>query len=57
MRNNGGGSLSDVVDMTGLFTGAGPVVQVRTSGKPFYDAFSKAGEAIIYRTACYYGQR
>jgi carboxyl-terminal processing protease len=32
LRNNGGGSLTDVVDMVGLFTGAGPVVQVRGSG-------------------------
>ena len=28
LRNNGGGSLSDVVDMAGIFTGTGPVVQV-----------------------------
>jgi carboxyl-terminal processing protease len=31
LRNNGGGSLSDVVDMAGLFTGNGPVVQVKSS--------------------------
>lgn len=30
LRNNGGGSLHDVVDMTGLFVGNGPMVQVRT---------------------------
>lgn len=29
LRNNGGGSLEEAVNMTGLFTGAGPVVQVR----------------------------
>lgn len=29
LRNNGGGSLSDAVDMTGLFIDKGPVVQVR----------------------------
>ena len=29
LRFNGGGSLSDVVDMTGLFIDKGPVVQVR----------------------------
>lgn len=29
LRNNGGGSLSDVVDMTGLFIEKGPVVQVK----------------------------
>ncbi len=32
LRNNGGGSLTDVVDMAGLFVGKGPVVQVRASG-------------------------
>lgn len=30
LRFNGGGSLNDVVDMTGLFVGPGPVVQVKT---------------------------
>ena len=30
LRNNGGGSLRDVVDMTGLFIDEGPVVQVKT---------------------------
>ncbi len=29
LRNNGGGSLSDVVDMVGLFIEKGPVVQVK----------------------------
>lgn len=29
LRNNGGGSLSDVVEMAGIFIGSGPVVQVR----------------------------
>lgn len=32
LRNNGGGSLTDVVDMAGIFIGKGPVVQVRGSG-------------------------
>ena len=30
LRNNGGGSLSDVVDMSGLFINSGPIVQVKT---------------------------
>ena len=30
LRNNGGGSLSDVVDMSGLFINNGPIVQVKT---------------------------
>jgi len=32
LRNNGGGSLPDVVDMTGLFIKDGPVVQVKSRG-------------------------
>jgi len=31
LRDNGGGSLSDVVDMAGIFIDNGPVVQVRSS--------------------------
>ncbi len=31
LRNNGGGSLSEAVELTGLFTGKGPVVQVRNA--------------------------
>ena len=31
LRNNGGGSLVDAVDITGLFIEAGPVVQVKNS--------------------------
>ncbi len=35
LRNNGGGSLRDVVEMVGLFVDRGPVVQVRDrDGKP-----------------------
>ncbi len=33
LRNNGGGSLRDVVDMTGLFIEEGPVVQVKSRGR------------------------
>ena len=32
LRNNGGGALDEAIEMTGLFTGKGPVVQVRESG-------------------------
>lgn len=32
LRNNGGGSLADVIEMAGIFLGKSPVVQVRTSG-------------------------
>ena len=31
LRNNGGGSLSEAIDLTGLFIGKGPVVQVRAA--------------------------
>ncbi len=33
LRNNGGGSLSDVVDMAGIFIDQGPVVQVKSAGQ------------------------
>ena len=32
LRNNGGGSLSEAIDLTGLFIKEGPVVQVKNSG-------------------------
>ena len=31
LRNNGGGSLSEAIDLSGLFVGKGPVVQVRNA--------------------------
>lgn len=36
LRNNGGGSLQDVVEMAGLFIETGPIVQVKgRQGKPY----------------------
>lgn len=36
IRNNGGGSLGEVINMVGLFIKGGPVVQVKSpSGKPY----------------------
>ena len=32
LRNNGGGSLSEAIELTGLFIEQGPVVQVRSAG-------------------------
>jgi len=32
LRNNGGGSLSEAIELTGLFIPQGPVVQVRSAG-------------------------
>lgn len=46
LRNNGGGSLSDVVDMVGLFVGPGPVVQVKSSGNQSITLKSKT--PLIY---------
>ena len=40
LRNNGGGALQTVVDMTGLFIETGPIVQVKSIGnrkKVLYD--------------------
>lgn len=31
LRNNGGGSLTEAIDLTGLFVGKGPVVQQRNA--------------------------
>ena len=36
LRNNGGGSLRDVVDMTGLFIKKGPIVQVKPNNRGAY---------------------
>ena len=33
LRNNGGGSLQDVIKMTGLFIEDGPIVQVKANGR------------------------
>ena len=39
LRNNGGGSLPDAVEMAGLFVKDGPIVQVRSAGeKPYVKA-------------------
>ncbi len=32
LRYNGGGSLPEAISLTGLFTGAGPIVQVKDAG-------------------------
>ena len=41
LRNNGGGSLDDVVKMGGLFIDQGPIVQVKEKGRQA----SRYGEA------------
>jgi len=47
LRNNGGGSLQTVVDMTGLFIKEGPVVQVKSSGKK-KDVLKDTDSSIIW---------
>jgi carboxyl-terminal processing protease len=47
LRNNGGGSLPEVVDMAGLFIEKGPIVQVKTkNGRPYI--FEDENSSISY---------
>jgi carboxyl-terminal processing protease len=46
LRNNGGGSLADVVEMAGIFLGKSPVVQVRSSGNNIISHTSRIAEPI-----------
>lgn len=46
VRNNGGGSLADVIDMAGIFLGRYPIVQVRTSGNNIMPYRSRQSEPI-----------
>ncbi len=46
LRNNGGGSLAEATDLTGLFIDTGPVVQVRNaSGRVEQESDRRAGSA------------
>ncbi len=46
LRGNGGGSLSEAIELTGLFIGSGPVVQQRNAqGKVWVDS-SKRAKAV-----------
>ncbi|MFG6490264.1 carboxy terminal-processing peptidase [Roseateles sp. BYS78W] len=46
LRNNGGGSLREAVDLTGLFVGKGPVVQTRNAkGEISVEKYADAGPA------------
>ncbi len=47
LRNNTGGSLSDVVDMTGLFIEEGPIVQVKPKNRKAY-VHSDTDESVQY---------
>lgn len=47
LRNNGGGSLMDVVDMAGLFIDQGPIVQVRSRyGDP--QVLEDTDKSVVY---------
>jgi carboxyl-terminal processing protease len=47
LRYNGGGSLTDVVDIAGLFVGGGPVVMVKSTGAPSQTLPSR-NDKILY---------
>jgi len=47
LRDNGGGSLKTVVDMTGLFVQQGPVVQVKSAGKQ-KEVLSDTDSSVLY---------
>ncbi|MCF6179774.1 MAG: S41 family peptidase, partial [Geopsychrobacter sp.] len=53
LRNNGGGSLGDAVNMTGLFIDKGPIVQVRSRGGKIRElrddeaGFEYAGPVVV----------
>lgn len=46
LRNNGGGSLAQVIKMVGLFTGRGPVVQVKAGNGQLQVLSSEQPEAL-----------
>lgn len=46
LRNNGGGSLSDVVDIAGMFIDRGPVVQVKSKDAPSQSLNDRSGGTL-----------
>ena len=48
LRFNGGGSLRDVVDMSGLFVEEGPMVQVKSKGRKPYVYEDEDNGQILY---------
>jgi carboxyl-terminal processing protease len=48
LRNNGGGSLGDVVDMAGIFIGRGPVVQVKSNHASPSVLRAQPGDSVLY---------
>ena len=51
LRNNGGGSLYDVVQMAGLFIEEGPIVQVKDRDNKPSVLKDKDRNCIVYRSA------
>ena len=47
LRNNTGGSLSDVVDMSGIFIEDGPIVQVKPRGRDAY-VYRDKDKSVLY---------
>lgn len=47
LRDNGGGSLKTVVDITGLFVPQGPVVQVKSAGKQ-KEVLNDTDSSVLY---------
>ncbi|MFK7980795.1 MAG: carboxy terminal-processing peptidase [Saprospiraceae bacterium] len=47
LRYNGGGSLPDVIDMSGLFIEEGPVVQVKSRSRPA-QVYNDEDESVLY---------
>jgi carboxyl-terminal processing protease len=48
LRNNGGGSLSDVVQMAGLFVEQGPIVQVRSRGDEKPQVYPDHDKSVLW---------
>ena len=48
LRNNSGGSLNDVVQMSGLFIEGGPIVQVKSRGQDAKSLYDK-DETVLYK--------
>ncbi len=48
LRNNGGGSLYDVIQMVGLFIESGPVVQVKEKGNNRTNVLNDRDPSVLY---------
>lgn len=48
LRDNGGGSLFEVIKMAGLFIPSGPIVQVKSPSQGVYVYDDKDGGSVVY---------